>query len=105
MDIGKRIRGRRIEIGMTQDRLAELVGVSRSNILRYEHGGINEVPSGKLKAIADALHVDAGYFLEEEPPHLTPAQIDLVNETTGLPEERIRFYTRMIRELEGEANR
>lgn len=100
MDIGKRIRERRIEIGMTQDRLAELVGVSRSNILRYEHGGINEVPSGKLKAIADALHVDAGYFLEEEPPHLTLAQVELVNAVEGLPEDRVRFYARMIKELE-----
>ena len=101
MTTGEKIRQRRNEMGMTQDQLAALVGISRSTLLRYENGAINGVPHTSLIPIAKALHTDPGYFLEEDVPRLTPAQVELVNSVEGLTEDRVRFYARMIKELEG----
>jgi DNA-binding XRE family transcriptional regulator len=45
--VGARIRQRRIMLGLTQQQLAELVGVTYQQAHKYEHG-INRVAAGRL---------------------------------------------------------
>ena len=61
--VGKRIRQRRWLTGMTQQRLAELVGIKFQQIQKYETGA-NRVSASRLWDIADALEVNVSYFFE-----------------------------------------
>lgn len=66
--VGQRIRQRRWLAGMTQQRLAELVGIKFQQIQKYETGA-NRVSASRLWDIADALDVNISFFFEglEEP--------------------------------------
>jgi transcriptional regulator with XRE-family HTH domain len=61
--VGARIRERRIMLGLTQQQLAELIGVTYQQAHKYEHG-MNRVSAGRLFAIARVLSVPFGYFYE-----------------------------------------
>ena len=61
--IGLRIRERRIMLGLTQQQLAELIGVTYQQEHKYEKG-INRITAGRLADIARVLSVDIGYFFD-----------------------------------------
>jgi transcriptional regulator with XRE-family HTH domain len=61
--VGGRIRERRIMLGLTQQQLAELVGVTYQQAHKYERG-INRVSAGRLFEIARVLSVPVDYFYE-----------------------------------------
>lgn len=61
--VGKRIRQRRWLVGMTQQQLAERVGIKFQQIQKYETGA-NRVSASRLWDIADALDVDVSFFFE-----------------------------------------
>src|SRR5262245_27843816 len=61
--VGARMRERRIMLGLTQNQMAELVGVTYQQAHKYEKG-INRVAAGRLYHIARALGVEVGYFFE-----------------------------------------
>ena len=61
--VGARIRERRILLGLTQQQMADLIGVTYQQAHKYEKG-INRVASGRLYRIAQALGVEVGYFYE-----------------------------------------
>ena len=63
-DIGKKIRERRKELGMTLDELARAVGVSKQTIFRYEDRTIENIPIDKLHKIAGKLNVSMAYLLD-----------------------------------------
>jgi transcriptional regulator with XRE-family HTH domain len=57
------MRERRIMLGLTQQQMAERIGVTYQQAHKYEKG-INRIASGRLYNIAQALGVDVGYFFE-----------------------------------------
>lgn len=61
--VGRRMRERRIMLGMTQQHVADLIGVTYQQEHKYEKG-VNRVSAGRLYKIAQALGVDANYFFE-----------------------------------------
>ncbi|MEX3317006.1 helix-turn-helix domain-containing protein [Sulfitobacter sp. PS-8MA] len=61
--VGKRIRQRRWLTGMTQQKLAEMVGIKFQQIQKYETGA-NRVSASRLWDIADALGVPVSFFFE-----------------------------------------
>ncbi|WP_397542315.1 helix-turn-helix domain-containing protein [Roseovarius salis] len=61
--VGKRIRHRRWLAGMTQQQLAQAVGIKFQQIQKYETGA-NRVSASRLWDIADALDVDVSFFFE-----------------------------------------
>ncbi|UWQ29964.1 helix-turn-helix domain-containing protein [Leisingera sp. M527] len=61
--VGKRIRHRRWLIGMTQQQLAEQVGIKFQQIQKYETGA-NRVSASRLWDISDALEVPVSFFFE-----------------------------------------
>ena len=56
--IGNKIKEIREEKGISQYRLAELTGINRSTINRYENGLIQKVSFDNLLKICEALEVD-----------------------------------------------
>lgn len=61
--VGKRIRQRRWMIGMTQQQLAERVGIKFQQIQKYETG-MNRVSASRLWDIARAVDVTVSFFFE-----------------------------------------
>jgi transcriptional regulator with XRE-family HTH domain len=61
--VGSRIRQRRIMMGLTQQQLADLIGVTYQQAHKYERG-INRVSAGRLFEIAQVLTVPVGHFYE-----------------------------------------
>jgi transcriptional regulator with XRE-family HTH domain len=64
--VGKRIRHRRWLLGMTQQQLAEQVGIKFQQIQKYETGA-NRVSASRLYDIADTLGVAVSFFFEGLP--------------------------------------
>ncbi|WP_170377978.1 MULTISPECIES: helix-turn-helix domain-containing protein [Ruegeria] len=61
--VGKRVRHRRWLIGMTQQQLAQQVGIKFQQIQKYETGA-NRISASRLWDIADALDVPVSFFFE-----------------------------------------
>jgi len=62
--VGKRIRHRRWLVGMTQQQLAEKVGIKFQQIQKYETG-MNRVSASRLWDISDVLDVKICFFFNE----------------------------------------
>lgn len=75
MTTGERIKKRRIELGMSADKLAEQIGVSRSTMFRYESGAIEKMPMNNLAPIARALNTTIGYLMGWEDEKNAPAAV------------------------------
>lgn len=61
--VGERIRLRRTELGLTQERLAENLEVSYQQVQKYETGA-NRISASRMFEIAWSLDVDVGYFFD-----------------------------------------
>ena len=55
---GKKIKELRESKGMSQYRLAEITGINRSTINRYENGSIQKISFDNLLKICEALEID-----------------------------------------------
>jgi transcriptional regulator with XRE-family HTH domain len=61
--VGSRLRMQRIEMGMTQEKLAEAFGLTFQQVQKYEKG-MNRMGSSRLQHAADILGVTAPFFFE-----------------------------------------
>jgi transcriptional regulator with XRE-family HTH domain len=61
--VGKRIRHRRWMVGVTQQQLADKVGIKFQQIQKYETG-MNRVSASRLWDIAEVLAVPVSFFFE-----------------------------------------
>ncbi|MDA8635920.1 helix-turn-helix domain-containing protein [Rhodobacteraceae bacterium] len=61
--VGKRLRQRRWLVGMTQQQLAEHVGIKFQQIQKYETGA-NRVSASRLWDIASTLDVSINFFFD-----------------------------------------
>ncbi|MBF0391530.1 MAG: helix-turn-helix transcriptional regulator [Alphaproteobacteria bacterium] len=61
--VGARIRERRIMLGLSQQQMADLIGVTYQQAHKYERG-INRISAGRLHEIAQVLGVPVGYFFD-----------------------------------------
>src|SRR6201992_1915495 len=61
LHLGKRLRRRRRLLGLTQQQLANVVGVRFQQIQKYECGA-NRISAARLWSLAEALEVPVGYF-------------------------------------------
>lgn len=63
IELGKRIRLRRVEQKISQSELGDKLGVSFQQVQKYEKG-VNRVGASRLTQIAAALDVPVTYFYE-----------------------------------------
>ena len=61
--VGHRVRLRRMLIGMSQERLGELLGLTFQQVQKYEKG-INRIGAGRLFEVSGILGVPIGFFYE-----------------------------------------
>ncbi len=92
--VGARMRERRVMLGLTQQQMAELIGVTYQQAHKYEKG-INRVAAGRLYTIARALGVEVGYFFDgvdsDKPFKASPQQrmlLELARNFVAMPSRR-----------------
>lgn len=66
--IGARIKGRRKELNLTLNDVANIVGVASSTIQRYESGTISQYKLPILESIAKAINVNPTWLVREDAP-------------------------------------
>ena len=104
--VGERMRRRRILLGLTQDQLADALGISYQQIQKYETGA-NRVSAGRLAQIAEVLEVQPGWFFgaaekTESAGGSSRAVIDLVRNFSRIEDERVRTHLMaLVRSLAG----
>lgn len=104
--VGERMRRRRILLGLTQDQLADALGISYQQIQKYETGA-NRVSAGRLAQISEVLEVQPGWFFGapekvESAAGSSRAVIDLVRNFCRIEDERVRTHLMaLVRSLAG----
>ena len=102
MNVGQRIKNRRKELGMSADKLAELINKNRATIYRYEKNEIENMPYDVIEPLAKVLNVSPAYLMGWEDranslDSLPVKQIPVVSQiSAGLPiysEENLIDYT------------
>ena len=63
VQVGNRVRIRRMLIGMSQERLGELLGLTFQQVQKYEKG-VNRIGAGRLFDVSRILGVPIDYFYE-----------------------------------------
>ncbi len=77
--VGQRIRWRRRELKLTQEKLGELLNLTFQQVQKYEKG-VNRVSAGRLYEIAGVLGVPVAYFFEGAEDFLDAGALELAEE-------------------------
>src|SRR5437868_7307538 len=63
IQVGNRVRIRRMLIGMSQERLGDLLGLTFQQVQKYEKG-VNRIGAGRLFEVSRILGVPIDFFYE-----------------------------------------
>ena len=63
-EIGKLIRDRRKELGLTLEEVGQAIGVGRSCVLKYEKGDVKCMKASKILPLAKVLQISPITLLE-----------------------------------------
>ena len=106
--IGRRVRERRLMLGITVQELAAVLGVPYQQVHKYETGA-NRLSAGRLYRLAEALGVEVGYFFREDgageaaaPTAQRRMLLELVRNFARIPDRRQQeALARLARTLAG----
>ena len=90
IQVGNRVRIRRMLIGMSQERLGDLLGLTFQQVQKYEKG-VNRIGAGRLFEVSRILNVPVDFFYEGVNAQLaggeqdsTPPVMEFVSSGEGL---------------------
>lgn len=87
-EIGKRIRKRRQELGLTQQDLARKLGLSYQQVQKYETG-LNRISAGRLFLVSRLLLANMDYFFDHPGAKSQNGRQLPLNPVLFLPEDSI----------------
>ena len=64
VELGRRLRLRRVEQEMSQSELADMLGITFQQVQKYEKG-VNRIGASRLQHIATALDVPVTFFFDD----------------------------------------
>jgi transcriptional regulator with XRE-family HTH domain len=92
--VGTRIRERRIMLGLSQQQMADMIGVTYQQAHKYERG-INRISAGRLYEMSRVLSVPIAFFFEgldsQEDSKISPRQrmcLELARNFTAINNEK-----------------
>ena len=94
MNVGSLIKQARLAKSLTQEELAEKVGVQKSAVAKWENGRVSEIKRSTLKKLSEALELNPNQLLDEakEKPindGLSEAKRKLIEKIKKLPEDQV----------------
>lgn len=99
--IGAKIRLRRMELGMSQEKLGDLLGVTFQQCQKYEKG-TNRVGGSRLDQIARALGVKPAYFFSDDfqgaeaPTKFDKIVLDIAMKVQAMPADQRRSVSTVV---------
>jgi transcriptional regulator with XRE-family HTH domain len=81
--VGSRVRLRRMLVGMSQEKLGEMLGLTFQQVQKYEKG-VNRIGAGRLYQMAHILGVPISYFYEDV-ANAAPQPADAANDHAAPP--------------------
>jgi len=84
MTIAEKIKQLRKQAGLTQTELGDMLGVKKNAVSKWECGRVEDIPAGKIKAMARIFDVRPSYLIDETAE--LPAQ-----EAAGVSDEELKF--------------
>lgn len=109
MEIGQKIKKARIERGLTQQELGNIIGVQKSAIAKYENGRVVNIKRSTLQKIAKALNIRPSELIFSESPKeaadlhvriITDFELmDAIRDYYLLSEEKQRMVRDLIKSL------
>ncbi|MCF3935449.1 helix-turn-helix domain-containing protein [Acuticoccus sp. M5D2P5] len=73
--VGSRVRLRRLELGLSQEKLADQLGITFQQVQKYERG-TNRIGASRLHQIALVLQAPITYFFDGASEHALPRNSD-----------------------------
>jgi transcriptional regulator with XRE-family HTH domain len=70
--VGSRLRMRRNMLGLTQEKLADKIGLTFQQVQKYERGA-NRIGASRLHELAEVFDVPVSFFFDETDPVRAPA--------------------------------
>lgn len=83
MTVGKRLRQLRIDRGLTQTDIANLLGMTKGAIQKYECGQIRNFKADTIKVLSEYFQVPPVYFIYDEIPNHSKDLHSLLSEYFG----------------------
>ena len=116
LNIGQRIKQRRVELGLSVDDIAEKIGKNRATVYRYESSEIEDLPTSILEPLAKALSTTPAYLMGWETDNIfSIPNIIPLPETKEIPllgtiacgepilaEENIEDYVKLNKDIDAE---
>ena len=103
-EISKRIKQLRLEQDMTLEEVANIVGVGKSTVRKWETGMIANMKRDKIPLLAKALSTTPEYLMGWEAPKTTKESVTLTDGEQMLidlfrliPEDKQQMVLQMIR--------
>jgi transcriptional regulator with XRE-family HTH domain len=97
--IGELVKFRRQGIGMSQEQLAEILGVTYQQVQRYENGK-NKISVERIQQMASALSVPVMFFFEA-----SPSSIVSEPSTHYAPSDEEKTLLKYFERVSGKSNR
>jgi len=98
--LGKKLRMRRLSLGLTQTKVANAINVTFQQIQKYEKG-TNGVSSGRLLQLAVFLKVPVNYFYEDYSDSSKTEEISSPNAQDSQPDLNYSFLLKIFTKLSG----
>lgn len=76
--MAQRIKQRREQLGMTQEELAELLGLQKSAIAKYEKGRVINIKRSTIANMAEIFHCNPSYIMGWDEETLDEIRYDLM---------------------------
>lgn len=89
MNIGNRIKRKRLENNLTLEELGKKADVSRATMQRYESGKITNIPSDRIERISEALGVSPAFIMGWEDENNEPILENIPGIITPIKMKRI----------------
>jgi transcriptional regulator with XRE-family HTH domain len=96
--VGNRVRMRRLLIGMSQEKLGELLGITFQQVQKYEKGS-NRISASRLYYLAQILGVPIQFFYDELPDTGTPQGMAEIGMTDLLSSSEVSQLARAFSEI------
>ncbi len=110
-NIGSIIKQARLQKGYTQEALAQLVGVQKSAVAKWENGRVSEIKRSNIGSLSEVLAIDPVLLVSDsdamnkEKPTVQDDGIseemqELIDRIKSLPEDKIQLLLQVAKSIE-----
>lgn len=101
MSMADRIKEKRLQKGLTQEELAEKLGLQKSAVAKYENGRVENIKRSTIAKMSEILECSPTYLmgLEEKPSLLTADDARLIKKYHRLSDANKQVVLNLIDSL------